>query len=182
MFWYVYVVIASVFYSYIATTYTTADQMSHETITIVCDYIRYRLARANYEWLECPTISDLDHIRLALRHLAIKIEQTHRSDFIAMVARLNITPESLYDSFITVSTEIFNEPPSHTAIESINWGRICSLFTLTGLLAVYCAQNNMEDMLGRVADWLVLFTMDRLRPWILLNGGWVSYQPFVNFS
>ena len=121
----------SVVFSYAATTYTTADQMSHQTITIVNDYIRFRLARSNYEWLECPTISELDHIRLALRALAIKIEQTHRSAFIAMVARLNITPESLYDSFINVSTEIFNEPTSHTAIESISWGRICSLFKLT---------------------------------------------------
>ena len=47
-------------------------------------------------------------------------------------------------------------------------------FIAAGILAVQCVDEGLYDMVPQISDWLAVFIIDRLRPWIAHHGGWAS--------
>lgn len=54
----------------------------------------------------------------------------------------------------------------------INWGKIISIFTISGGLAVDIVRQGHYDYLPRLVEGTVDIIEDDLVPWLMDNGGW----------
>ena len=105
-------------------------------------------------------------VRAALLELVEEFELRYTLAFSDLPSQLAITPATAYGSFESVMDEVFRD--------SINWGRIVSLFAFGGALCVECVEKEMSHMVPRVAEWMIRYLDNHIDPWIQLHGGWVS--------
>lgn len=57
--------------------------------------------------------------------------------------------------------------------KGVTWPLIISFFAFSGALAVECARNGRSILVKSVTDWATIFTVMRLKEWIIENGKWV---------
>lgn len=132
------------------------------------DYIKYRLEIVGMNWYGCPDLPDVTDARLTMRILACDFEQRYHSEMVAMIRELNITVYTIYPIFKGLVEQLFRD--------GINWGRIIALYAFGGALALDCAVNDeRRTLVGQVAEWIAIFTRNRLEPWIQLSGGWSAF-------
>jgi hypothetical protein len=80
---------------------------------------------------------------------------------------LQLNRSNLQDTFEALSGELFHD--------RIIWGRIVTFIAFTGALAVYCAENNLEDQVQCITEWAGSFIQTNLATWMANNGGWPAF-------
>ena len=101
-----------------------------------------------------------------LRKISVELEQTHSLFFENVCTNLKLEPDNAGKTFQTVSEEVLE-------YESLNWGRVVSLFTFGGKLAEWFWEKQEVEKLEEVEDWLTE-SLSSKEEWIERNGGWVS--------
>lgn len=152
---------------------TQADLDLNNPFVMANDYIKYRLSNASYEWYDCPDLPDSTDARLAMRLLATDFERRYNTELAGMVAQLSINMDTIYPTFKQIVEQLF--------VDGINWGRIVALFAFGGAVAAQCMADDRTCLVAQVADWVAVFTRNRLLPWIEQQGGWVSFAFFLSF-
>lgn len=133
--------------------------------TIVEDYIRYCLAKKGLNWHNGQRDVTPNEIQQAMRAMGDEFE-TRFSNSFDMINRLEITPDTAYQTFRAIVTEIF--------ADGVNWGRVVALFGFGGKLSVKCVQQNMPQLVNSIVDWVSDYVDTNLKSWITSNNGWVS--------
>lgn len=145
--------------------------MEHNTPSsrlIVADYINYRLERHGFVWENHPPLETrTSSVQETLRKLCIDFEERFRPQFSDMIDQLQLTPNTVYQSFHQIIQEVFSEG-------DVNWGRVLVLFGFGGVMAVDCVDNNMPQFVDSIVDWVSTYLDNQLSQWISSHGGWVS--------
>lgn len=135
--------------------------------SLVADYVNYRLSKHGYEWENAPVLKNHNKVYQTVRKLGDEFENKQdSSDFHEMVTSLQITPETAYSTFTTVTNEMFSN--------GVNWGRVVALIGFGGALSVECVTRNMPQLVDSIVDWVATYMNTNLKAWISANGGWVS--------
>lgn len=150
-----------------------ADLDPNNPFVMANDYIKHRLRSVGLEWYDCPDMPDSTDARLAMRLLATDFERRYNHELAGMVAQLSINVDTIYPTFKQIVEQLF--------VDGINWGRIVALFAFGGAVAAQCMADNRPTLVSQVADWVAVFTRNRLLPWIEQQGGWVS-RPYISLS
>lgn len=108
----------------------------------------------------------------AMRHLAKELEQQHRSKFLSLsqtfLGSCGSDPSS---SLRSVMEELVGDG-------KLNWGRVVSLFTFTGVLVteLYTREKG-RDCCQRLAHTIADYLGEEKRDWLMENDGWVRTMP-----
>ncbi|XP_057219089.1 bcl-2-like protein 1 isoform X2 [Triplophysa rosa] len=106
----------------------------------------------------------LNAVKEALRDSANEFELRYSRAFSDLSTQLHITPATAYQSFESVMDEVFRD--------GVNWGRIVGLFAFGGALCVECVEKEMSPLVGRIAEWMIVYIDNHIQPWIQSQGGW----------
>ncbi len=104
-------------------------------------------------------------------HVGEMLETRHSGTYVDILARLNITLISeltLKRAFMDVAKYLFSE--------GVTWAKIVSLYAFAGGIAVDCVSHGANMYVGKLKIWTVQFLSDELTDWIVLQGGWVSFE------
>uniref|UniRef100_A0A914XQL5 Bcl-2 Bcl-2 homology region 1-3 domain-containing protein n=1 Tax=Plectus sambesii TaxID=2011161 RepID=A0A914XQL5_9BILA len=144
-----------------------ADLDPNNPFVMADDYIKHRLESSGHEWFDCPDLPDSTDARLAMRLLAADFERRYNSELACMVTQLSINVDTIYPTFKQIVEQLF--------IDGINWGRIVALYAFGGAVAAQCMADDRPALVRQVADWVAVFTRNRLQPWIDQQGGWDAF-------
>jgi len=111
-----------------------------------------------------------------IRQIAYDSELSFLTQQTAAAASANIiddsqiltTPTQIYDKYFRISREIFSDG-------IINWGRIITLISYSGLLAVQCCEQNMLTTIKSIIDWTVQFIDNDLKQWLDSQKYWDGF-------
>jgi len=97
-------------------------------------------------------------------------EVSDRHDIVlkSMVNKLNIDDGNMFQTFINVADEIFEDG-------QINWGRIIVVYAFAARLTSHFRKNNTNQD-EKVALYVGKYVGNKLGRWILDNGGWVRIK------
>jgi len=87
-----------------------------------------------------------------------------------MCVRMCVTRTTAYITFFTMADELF--------VQSVTWGEVVALFAFGGVIIEHCIECGMPLMVSQVADWVTVYTQDRVASWIAINGGWKGLVDF----
>ena len=102
-----------------------------------------------------------------LRKLSVELERSHSDFFDNVCDDLTLNRNDPRTTFRNVSERVLNR-------DSLNWGRVVSLFTFGGKLAEWFWNTHQEDKIEEVEEWLAE-SLSSKEGWIEENGGWVRY-------
>lgn len=89
-----------------------------------------------------------------------------------MCFELQITSETLKELFCTLAQELF--------YGTITWRRVAVFIALAGAMALYCAENGIEQGIQLIIQWTENYICKHLDKWIATNGGWKGFFDFFN--
>ena len=118
----------------------------------------------------CLTEPDFSRAYGKLKEGCMDLKARHEADMVSMVKELDISHSGLYETFQKVCSTIVKE--------EINWGRITSLFTFTGYLAMRLYNEGQREQIDSLIVWEARFVSERVLPWVQRHGGWVSFLAF----
>lgn len=72
-----------------------------------------------------------------------------------------------------IELETFNVVVEELLVSEMNWPRVMSLVSLTGVLAIECMERGDEHKVDFIQDWAGAFAEEKMNPWIENNGGLV---------
>ncbi|XP_012670407.1 bcl-2-like protein 10 [Clupea harengus] len=110
---------------------------------------------------------------VAMRHLAKELEQQHRSKFQSLSQTFLVSCGSdPSNSLRSVMEELVGDG-------KLNWGRVVSLFTFTGVLAteLYTREEG-RDCCQRLAHTIADYLGEEKRDWLTENKGWEGFCKF----
>lgn len=110
----------------------------------------------------------------AMRYLAKEMEQQHRSKFTSLSHEfLDTCGSDPSECLHAVMRELVGDG-------KMNWGRVVSIFTFTGVLAseLLSRRGNTERS-RRLAETVADYLGGEKRDWLLENGGWVRNTEFT---
>lgn len=138
--------------------------------SIVEDYVAYRLERNGLAWQNGQRDVTPNEIQRAMRALGDEFESKFSAQFDDMMSQLQLTPDTAYQTFRTIVTEIFHD--------GVNWGRIVALFGLAGRLAVLSSHQEMPRLIESIVDWVSAYVDTNLKQWITDHDGWAGFLEF----
>ena len=100
-----------------------------------------------------------------LRKVSVELERNNTNFFESVCDNLNLNHNDARVTFRHVSERVLNR-------ESLNWGRVVSLFTFGGKLAEWFWNTHQEEKIEEVEEWLAE-SLSSKESWIEENGGWV---------
>ena len=100
-----------------------------------------------------------------LRKVSVELERSHSAFFDNVCDDLTLSRNDPRATFKNVSERVLNR-------DSLNWGRVVSLFTFGGKLAEWFWNTQQEDKIEEVEEWLAE-SLSTKEEWIEENGGWV---------
>lgn len=152
----------------------TEKNICDDALGLSVDYISYRL-RSKFEQSKLQGLNREFLIPRSpsseaakLRSLATHMEAEYPDLFETACTKLDFTASTAHVTFNSVAKEIFQGG-------NVNWGRIVALFTFGGVVAHHFVETGQIEMVHRVAEWIPNFIAGNLLPWIMENGGWVSF-------
>lgn len=102
-----------------------------------------------------------------LRKVSIELERSNSIFFDNVCENLNLQGGSPQLKFRHVSEEVLRD-------DALNWGRVVSLFTFGGKLAEWFWNQNEEDKIEEVEEWLAE-SLSSKSSWIEEHGGWENF-------
>ena len=94
------------------------------------------------------------------------MREKHGRELLEMCDKLDISDEQLHSNFRILMSTIWQEP--------LNWGRLVSLFVVTGVLSARLYREGHKNKIESVLGWFKAYLRDNADPWIRERGGWVS--------
>lgn len=101
-----------------------------------------------------------------LKGMSKSMLMEYGSEMRCLCSNLDVSDEHFYVTYRTVV--------ENTLGSDLNWGRIVSLMTFTGLLAAFLIQRGQERKVESLLGWQKLYINDRCHAWLEKHGGWVS--------
>ena len=101
-----------------------------------------------------------------LRKVSMELERSNSLFFDRVCNNLNIKDKSAETTFKLVSEEVLS-------LDSLNWGRVVSLFTFGGKVAEWFWETQQKEKIDEVEEWLAE-SLSGKKEWIDSHGGWVS--------
>jgi len=151
-----------------------------ETRLLTFDYIAYHLRRCGYEWANRPNdlpvdppTSSISAMRAICERLSERYAELTTNDGDG-ISEISVSPtEELSQKFSRICDYVFQG--------GVSWGRIFTLYSFGGFLAVQCVREERPEQIGVVAELLVAYTQANQANWIAGKGGWEScLQYFEN--
>ncbi|XP_017280637.1 bcl-2-related ovarian killer protein homolog A [Kryptolebias marmoratus] len=134
------------------------------------DYIHSKLRRAGIGWSK-PEHSvpkgDLAAVSSALTWLCDELEDLQPNLYRNVSRQLNINAGSenmVSDAFLAVAADIFST--------GVTWGKVVSLYTVAGALAVDCVRCGHPEIIHVITDCMATFVSKSLTAWLKKRGGW----------
>lgn len=109
-----------------------------------------------------------DSVEETLIRCVKSLMQKHEILFRGMMRRLDVRPETGYDTFVGVANELFEGQK-----RAITWGRVVSLYAFGAQLALHSIEKNEEDFCARIQEFLGQYASEVLVPFVKEEGGWV---------
>nr|XP_033819142.1 bcl-2-like protein 1 isoform X1 [Geotrypetes seraphini] len=171
--------------------------MSDVTKDLILDFIAYKLLQKGHSWTQLdidgsrleaaddvpvkngspsvhgasaawlPGMAAGTIVKQTMREAADEFELRYRRAFSDLTSQLYITPDTAYQSFEQVVSELFRD--------GVNWGRIIAFFSFGGALCVESVDKEMAGLVQNIITWMTLFFSQHLEPWIQENGGWNAF-------
>jgi len=93
------------------------------------------------------------------------LEQKNIDFFHNLPESLDLQANNAKTVFISLCKTVFTD-------ETINWGRVMSIFTLAATFAVYFTKKNQLNVVTKIPKWLGEVIESELADWIIEQGGW----------
>ena len=159
-------------FSYLPICSNDASE-SDLTSSLVYYYLPYRLRTKLSQSLLLGLPRDFlippsnpSELQQLLAKLCLELEESNSQFFENLCRNISITSENARSTFFSVGKEIIKD--------GINWGRIISIFTFTGILSHHFMLLKQPQAVVEMASTLCSFLNEHVMPWINKNGGWVS--------
>ena len=107
-----------------------------------------------------------------LRNLAMNLEEQHEQLFQQICFKVDLSDLQARRNFHRIAEEMF--------ATDVNWGRIVSLITFTGVVAHHFVEQEQPEMVCELIQWLLEFIRVHLITWIIERGGWVCEHRLFN--
>ena len=114
-----------------------------------------------------PVAEDMKEMGDELKQTVDELNEESSQRFEHMCETLCLSQHNARNKFRRTIEVLFNEGIS------LN-NNIVTMVTFTGHVAVFCADQNMEEQTVEVVEEADTFIHDKILPWLLENGGWVS--------
>ncbi|RXN01413.1 hypothetical protein EOD39_6908 [Acipenser ruthenus] len=143
------------------------------------DFIHSRLNRAGIGWSKpehglLASGGTLGEVSTVLLILGDELEYLRPNVYRNVARQLNISVNSenmVSDAFLAVAAEMFST--------GITWGKVVSLYTVAGGLAVDSVRQGQPAMVHTIVDCLGEFVRKSLVTWIKRRGGWANISTCV---
>lgn len=143
------------------------------------NFIHSRLYRAGIGWSKpehglLASGGTLGEVSTVLLLLGDELEYLRPNVYHNVAQQLNISVNSedaVSEAFLAVSAEMFST--------GITWGKVVSLYTVAGGLAVDCVRQGQPAMVHIIVDCLGEFIRNSLVTWIKRRGGWADINKCV---
>ncbi|XP_076242815.1 uncharacterized protein LOC143184455 [Calliopsis andreniformis] len=122
------------------------------------DVIRYLLKEDIY-------LISRDPVSRSMRHNVYQMLNKHSILFASMVNRLNVVPDTAYESFMGVADELFLHG-------GITWARIVCLYAFMGRLALWARDRRMHTLKKKLPLYVSRFIGEKIAHFIKGYGGW----------
>ena len=109
-----------------------------------------------------------DSVEETLIRCVRSMMQKHEILLRGMMRRLNVRPETGYQSFVGVANELFEGQK-----RAVTWGRVVALYAFGAQLALHCTEKKEEEFCGRIEEFLGQYASEVLVPFVKQDGGWV---------
>ncbi|XP_012527858.1 uncharacterized protein LOC105831923 [Monomorium pharaonis] len=139
--------------------YNIHDDSIESTAEILAnDVIRYLLKEDIY-------LISQDPISRSMRHNVYQMLNKHSILFTSMVNRLNVVPDTAYETFMGVANELF----LHGVI---TWARIVCLYAFMGRLALWARDRRMHSLKKKLPLYVSRYVGENITHFIKGYGGW----------
>lgn len=108
-----------------------------------------------------------DPVSRSMRHNVYQMLNKHSILFTSMVNRLNVVPDTAYETFMGVANELF----LHGVI---TWARIVCLYAFMGRLALWARDRRMHSLKKKLPLYVSRYVGENITHFIKGYGGWVS--------
>ena len=141
--------------------YNIHDDSIESTAEILAnDVMRYLLKEDIY-------LISQDPVSRSMRHNVYQMLNKHSILFTSMVNRLNVVPDTAYETFMGVANELF----LHGVI---TWARIVCLYAFMGRLALWARDRRMHSLKKKLPLYVSRYVGENITHFIKGYGGWVS--------
>ncbi|KAL6265555.1 hypothetical protein P5V15_002350 [Pogonomyrmex californicus] len=139
--------------------YNIHDDSIESTAEILAnDVIRYLLKEDIY-------LISQDPVSRSMRHNVYQMLNKHSILFTSMVNRLNVVPDTAYETFVGVANELF----LHGVI---TWARIVCLYAFMGRLALWARDRRMHGLKKKLPLYVSRYVGENITHFIKGYGGW----------
>ncbi|XP_077278176.1 uncharacterized protein LOC143906178 [Temnothorax americanus] len=139
--------------------YNIHDDSIESTAEILAnDVIRYLLKEDIY-------LISQDPVSRSMRHNVYQMLNKHSILFTSMVNRLNVVPDTAYETFMGVANELF----LHGVI---TWARIVCLYAFMGRLALWARDRRMHSLKKKLPLYVSRYVGENITHFIKGYGGW----------
>ncbi|XP_043501231.1 uncharacterized protein LOC122523509 [Polistes fuscatus] len=118
----------------------TAECLANDVIRYLLKEDIYRISR--------------DPISRSMRHNVYRMLNKHSILFTSMVNRLNVSPDTAYETFRIVADELF--------IRGVTWAKIVCLYTFTGRLALWARDRRMTTLKQKLPIYISRYIADEI--------------------
>ena len=103
-------------------------------------------------------------VAATMKRIGKEMEEKYQMFFNGVCTRLELNEDNVETAFQQISDEVFQD--------SVNWGRIVSMFVFSGKVAVKLVELHRSQRVEDVVTWLTNCIVNK-QGWIDANGGWV---------
>ncbi|KAG5326383.1 B2CL1 protein, partial [Acromyrmex heyeri] len=139
--------------------YNIHDDSIESTAEILAnDVMRYLLKEDIY-------LISQDPVSRSMRHNVYQMLNKHSILFTSMVNRLNVVPDTAYETFMGVANELFLH-------DVITWARIVCLYAFMGRLALWARDRRMHNLKKKLPLYVSRYVGENITHFIKGYGGW----------
>ncbi|XP_011157407.1 uncharacterized protein LOC105194262 [Solenopsis invicta] len=139
--------------------YNIHDDSIESTAEILAnDVIRYLLKEDIY-------LISQDPVSRSMRHNVYQMLNKHSILFTSMVNRLNVVPDTAYETFMGVANELFLH-------DVYTWARIVCLYAFMGRLALWARDRRMHSLKKKLPLYVSRYVGEKITHFIKGYGGW----------
>uniref|UniRef100_A0A3P9PIN3 BCL2 family apoptosis regulator BOK a n=1 Tax=Poecilia reticulata TaxID=8081 RepID=A0A3P9PIN3_POERE len=171
---------SSVFAAEVFDRSPTDKELVSQAKSLCRDYIQSRLNRVGIGWSKpeqgvAASGGKLAEVSLiALFRPGEELEYFRPNIYRNVARQLNITVAVegvVSDAFMAIAADVFST--------GVTWGKVVSLYTVAGSLAVDCVRHGHPAMVHTIVDCMGEFVRKSLTPWLKKRGGWADITKCV---
>lgn len=146
--------------------YEMNDLWDYDPRAVLTRYVEHRIDAERLEWANAPEMMEMKLIEFGVILAVKKFDNMFSANLKEDVEELNWGEEMGYKDFEAGVREMMKL--------RISWERIAAVYVFGAYLAMYFVRENMAGMVSNVIDWMVKFTENDLKTWMINNGGFAG--------